>query len=147
MFIAMLLLLVKRGNSLFLRSKNRLIEPLNRSLCKYPITIKLAHKSNVEWNRSTKTFMHTHTHTEPNFLLLKTKLWTNADRSVTVATATPPALLELNKSRKSLKFLPHYLPWKHFLIADESWIALFDCHRVLQSMEKAICFCPFKVMF
>lgn len=47
------------------------------------------------------THMHTHIHkctdTYSSFLLLKTKQWTNVDRSVTVATATPHAYLELNK--------------------------------------------------
>ena len=43
------------------------------------------------------TNMHTHTDTEPGYLLLKTKLWTNADQSVTVATAISHALFELKK--------------------------------------------------
>lgn len=65
-------------------------------------------QSNINW-KGTHKHACVWTHTEPRFLLLKIKQWTNADGSVTVATATPHALFELNTQRKSLKFLPHHL--------------------------------------
>lgn len=51
------------------------------------------------------TNTHTHRHAEPSYLLLKTKLWTNADQPVTVATATSHALFELKKIENPLNFL------------------------------------------
>lgn len=90
------------------------------------LPFKQMSQSNIRWKS---------THTEPSFLLLKTKQWTNADRSVTVATATPHVLFELHTHRKSLKFLPHHLHWKDFPSSDETWIGLFDGCRVTEHGE------------
>lgn len=67
----------------------------------------LQKKSQILRGRKVHKYAYIHWHTEPSFLLLKTKLWTNADQSVTVATATLHALFELKKIEN---------PWNFFLI-------------------------------
>ena len=79
---------------------------------------------------------HTHAHTHSTSLpVIKDKAMNECRWICYCGNSNPTFCFNATNNRKSLKFLPHHLHWKHFLGSDESWIALVDCYRVTEYGE------------